>query len=154
MWSWACWFVYGLKHCTFLHVDIPNGQYCCDTNVYYITGNCILGRLPTLYRAHGYLHVYPRSNGLPFLGIGSLRLPCRHKPSNLFTSLYAQVFIGLPIVMVVVAVFLVVLPLFSEPVPSLTAFGVILLGIPVYIFVVMETPWRFRPKVFDRISGK
>lgn len=56
--------------------------------------------------------------------------------------------------MVLAAVLLVVLPLLSEPVPSLTAFGVILLGIPVYIFVVMETPWRFRPKVFDKISGE
>lgn len=68
--------------------------------------------------------------------------------------MYAQVFIGLPIFMVLAAVLLVVLPLLSEPVPSLTAFGVILLGIPVYIFVVMETPWRFRPKVFDKISGE
>ena len=60
----------------------------------------------------------------------------------------------MPVVMVVVSVLLVVLPLYQQPWPSLTGFGIGLLGVPVYVFFVMETPWRLRPRVFDRISGK
>ena len=47
-----------------------------------------------------------------------------------------------------------VLPIIQQPVPSLAAFGVVLLGLPVYAFFVMETPWKLRPKIFDRISGE
>ena len=60
----------------------------------------------------------------------------------------------MPVVMVVVSVLLVVLPLYQQPWPSLAGFGMTLLGLPVYVFFVMETPWRLRPRVFDRISGK
>jgi len=55
--------------------------------------------------------------------------------------------------MVMVAFLLVVLPVVREPRPSLLAFGAILLGVPVYIFLVMETPRKLRPRVIDRISG-
>jgi len=47
-----------------------------------------------------------------------------------------------PIVMVMVAFLLVVLPVVQDALPSLLAFGAILLGVPVYIFLVMETPWK------------
>ena len=40
-----------------------------------------------------------------------------------------------------------------KPLPSFLAFGAILLGVPVYIFLVMETPRKLRPRVIDRISG-
>ena len=63
-----------------------------------------------------------------------------------------KVWIILPIFMVFTCLYLVILPIFQKPVPSLTAFGVILLGVPVYIFLVMETPWRLRPKTLDKIS--
>ena len=55
---------------------------------------------------------------------------------------------------ILVSIFLVLLPLFQEPKPTLLALGASLIGIPVYVFIVMETPWRLRPKMFDRISSK
>ena len=60
----------------------------------------------------------------------------------------------MPVIMVLMCVCLVVLPLSVQVVPSLTGFGIALLGLPVYAFFVMETPWRLRPKIFDRISGE
>ena len=56
--------------------------------------------------------------------------------------------------MLLVAVFLVVVPLWQNPVPQLVAFGGILLGIPVYVVFVMEKPVRIKPKLFNRISSK
>ena len=53
----------------------------------------------------------------------------------------------------VISFLLVVLPVVQEPLPSFLAFGAILLGVPVYIFLVMETPRKLRPRVIDRISG-
>jgi len=55
--------------------------------------------------------------------------------------------------MMVISFLLVVLPVVQEPLPSFLAFGAILLGVPVYIFLVMETPRKLRPWVIDRISG-
>ena len=55
--------------------------------------------------------------------------------------------------MVVIAFLLVVLPVVQEALPSFLAFGAILLGVPVYIFLVMETLRKLRPRVLDRISG-
>ena len=55
--------------------------------------------------------------------------------------------------MVIVTVFLVVMPLLQNAVPQLIAFGGILLGIPVYFLVVMEEPWKLRPKILDKLSG-
>ena len=55
--------------------------------------------------------------------------------------------------MVVFSFLLVVLPVVQEPLYSFLAFGAILLGVPVYIFLVMETPWKLRPRVIDRISS-
>ena len=60
----------------------------------------------------------------------------------------------LPCLMLVVAVFLVIVPLWRNPVPQLIAFGGILLGVPVYVVFVMEKPVRVKPKLFDRISSK
>ena len=55
--------------------------------------------------------------------------------------------------MIVVSLFLVIMPLTSEPVPLFVAFAIILSGAPVYIFLVMETPWKLRPDFLDRCSG-
>ena len=55
--------------------------------------------------------------------------------------------------MVLVSVLLVVVPLSVQVVPSVAGFGIMLLGLPIYTFFVMETPWKLRPKIFDRISG-
>ncbi|XP_064393081.1 b(0,+)-type amino acid transporter 1-like [Halichondria panicea] len=52
------------------------------------------------------------------------------------------------------SLFLTFLPLQQNPVPSLVAFGVMLLGLPVYFLVVMETPWRLRPRLLDVITKK
>ena len=56
--------------------------------------------------------------------------------------------------MLLVAIFLVVVPLWQNPVPQLVAFGGILVGVPVYVVFVMEKPIRLKPKLFDRISSK
>ena len=56
--------------------------------------------------------------------------------------------------MVLVFLFLVFLPLLLKPLPSLMAFSVILLGVPVYLFLVMENPCRLRPSILDTISGE
>ena len=63
-----------------------------------------------------------------------------------------KVWLLVPILGLLVSLFLVVLPVVQKPLPSLMAFGVILLGVPVYVFLVMETPWRLKPEVFNRIG--
>lgn len=55
--------------------------------------------------------------------------------------------------MTVVALLLVVLPLWQNPLPQLIGLAVVLSGIPVYVFLVMEKPYRLRPKVMDRLSA-
>ena len=57
-----------------------------------------------------------------------------------------------PIVGLLVCFYLVVLPVLQKPLPSLMAYGVILLGVPVYVFLVMEAPCRLTPKAFNRIG--
>ena len=54
--------------------------------------------------------------------------------------------------MTVVSILLVVLPLWQNPVPQLIGFAVVLTGVPVYAFFIMEKPCRLRPKVMDRLS--
>ena len=56
--------------------------------------------------------------------------------------------------MVCVSVLLVVIPLYQSPVQSVVAFIMVLCGIPVHVFLVMETPRRLRPKILDTISGE
>ena len=56
--------------------------------------------------------------------------------------------------MIVVSVFLIALPLAYDPVPSLIAFAIILSGAPVYVFLVMERPWKLRPAFLDTCSGE
>lgn len=54
--------------------------------------------------------------------------------------------------MVVVSILLVVLPLWQDAVPQLLGFAGVLTGLPVYVFFVMEKPWRLKPRIFDRFS--
>ena len=56
--------------------------------------------------------------------------------------------------MVCVSVLLVVVPIYQSPVQSVLAIVGVLSGVPVYIFFVMETPRRLRPKILDTISGE
>lgn len=56
--------------------------------------------------------------------------------------------------MLLVAIFLVVVPLWQSLVPQLLAFGGIVLGVPVFVVFVMERPIRIKPKLFDTISSK
>ena len=56
--------------------------------------------------------------------------------------------------MLAVSLFLVLLPVLARPGPSLAAFGMILLGIPVYVCLVMDTPFKIRPAFLDRLSGE
>ena len=54
--------------------------------------------------------------------------------------------------MVLVSLFLVVLPLWQDPIPQLLAFAVSGLGVPLYCVFIMEEPCRLRPKFVDRFS--
>lgn len=67
-----------------------------------------------------------------------------------------QAYFIVPVAMfaIISSVFLIILPTFQKPVPTLLAMTVILLGVPVYILFVMETPWRLRPKILDNLSSK
>ena len=56
--------------------------------------------------------------------------------------------------MLCVSVLLVTVPIYQSPVQSVVAFVGVLSGVPVYFIFVMETPWRLRPKMLDRTSGK
>ena len=64
-----------------------------------------------------------------------------------------QVILLLPSIVLVVAVLLVILPLWQNPLPQLLAFCGVLMGIPVYCFFVMERPLRLKPKAIDRVSA-
>ena len=63
-----------------------------------------------------------------------------------------KVWLVAPILALLVCLYLVILPVIQKPLPTLMAFGIILLGLPVYVFLVMETPWKLRPKILDRVS--
>lgn len=52
------------------------------------------------------------------------------------------------------SILVLVLPIAQEPIPALIAVGTTLLGLPAYVFFVMETPWKLKPTVFSRISSK
>ncbi len=49
--------------------------------------------------------------------------------------------------------FVVFAPLLSAPIPPLIALGFMLVGVPVYFFLAMDSPWKLRPKFLDRLSG-
>ena len=52
------------------------------------------------------------------------------------------------------SILVILIPIAQEPIPALIAVGTTLLGLPAYVFFVMETPWRLKPKIFNRISSK
>ena len=74
--------------------------------------------------------------------------------SSLIPHLQAYFIIPVTIFAILSSVFLIALPIFQKPIPTLLALGAILLGIPIYILFVMEVPWKLRPPVLDRISRK
>ena len=53
--------------------------------------------------------------------------------------------------MLLAAVLLVILPLIEAPVDSMVAFGIILLGVPVYFVLIF--PYKFKPAVFSKVNG-
>jgi len=55
---------------------------------------------------------------------------------------------------ILISLFLTILPIQQKPGPSLMAFGVLLLGLPVYACLVMEEPWKLRPQFLDTLNGK
>ena len=65
---------------------------------------------------------------------------------------HVQVFLPLPVVMVLVAIFLVFVPIIGEPVDTAIAVGLILPAVPVYFIFVYK--YKHRPKIFTRINGK
>lgn len=75
-------------------------------------------------------------------------------PGVFLTFIQAYFIIPVAIFAIITSVFLITLPILQKPAPTLLALAVILLGIPVYVLFVMETPWRLRPKMLDKISSK
>lgn len=67
---------------------------------------------------------------------------------------FFQVWLGLPVIMLVVAVLLVILPVLVRPGPSLAALAMISMGVPVYVCLVMSSPWKLRPAILDQWSGE
>ena len=57
----------------------------------------------------------------------------------------------IPILMLMGAVLLVILPLIEAPVDSVAAFGIILLGVPVYFIFIF--PYKFKPTIFSKVNG-
>ena len=53
--------------------------------------------------------------------------------------------------MLLAAVFLVILPLIEASVDSVAAFGIILLGIPVYFIFIF--PYKYKPAVLSKVNG-
>ena len=76
--------------------------------------------------------------------------------TDLHTNVHIQACFIIPVAIfaIITSVFLITLPILQKPAPTLLALAAILLGIPVYILFVMETPWRLRPMIFDKISSK
>ena len=80
--------------------------------------------------------------------------------SSIYSSLsmpyhfQASFIIPVAIFAIITSVFLITLPILQKPAPTLLALAAILLGIPVYVLFVMETPWRLRPILLDKISSK
>ena len=76
-----------------------------------------------------------------------LRIPVR----VYYLCPYLQVILPLPVVMVLVAIFLVFVPIIGEPMDAAIAVGLILPAIPVYFIFVYK--YKHRPKIFTRING-
>ena len=53
--------------------------------------------------------------------------------------------------MLLASVLLVILPLIEEPVDSAAAFGIILLGVPIYFIFIF--PHKHRPTIFFKANG-
>ena len=53
--------------------------------------------------------------------------------------------------MLLAAVLLVILPLIEAPVDSVAAFGIIILGIPVYFIFIF--PYKYKPALFSKANG-
>ena len=83
-----------------------------------------------------------------------LIIHCMCVLNNILFFLQAYFIIPVAVFAILSSVFLVVLPILQKPAPTLLALGTTLLGIPFYVFLVMETPYRLRPKILDRISSK
>ncbi len=63
-----------------------------------------------------------------------------------------QVLLFFPSMMVVVSILLVVLPLWQNPYPQLMGLAASSLALPLYVFFLMEIPYKLKPRVVDRIS--
>ena len=83
----------------------------------------------------------------------SLFLPLSLLPF-LFISIQGYFIIPIAVFAILSSLFLVVLPILQKPRPTLLALSATFIGIPFYIFLVMETPWKLRPAFLDRISSK
>ena len=84
-------------------------------------------------------------NGMTIAGLLIMRVTHKDDPRPY------KVWLVAPILALLVSLYLVILPVTQKPMPVLMAYGGILLGVPVYAFLV-KTPWRLKPEIFDRVS--
>ena len=76
-----------------------------------------------------------------------------HPCNVLNVTLQAWFIVPVAVFFISVSAFLIFAPLLDTPLSPLIALGFLALGVPVYFFLVMQTPWKIRPKIIDRISG-
>lgn len=94
---------------------------------------------------------------LPFSqreGLGTRLWFLRLSNPLLHAPLQVWFIVPVTVVLACFCVFLLFVPLLSAPLPPLIALGFVMLGVPAYFILVMDNPWRIRPKIMDRISGK
>lgn len=73
-----------------------------------------------------------------------------------FSSFLLQLWFILPVAVSVTVsfLFLVFAPLLIAPIGPLAALAFLLLGVPVYFLLAMDSPWKIRPKTIDKLSSK
>ena len=81
---------------------------------------------------------------------------CGLKAGISYAQTYLQLWFIMPVAvsMTCFCLFVVFVPLLSAPIPLLMALGFLILGVPVYFILVMDDPWKVRPRVLDKMSGK
>ena len=70
-----------------------------------------------------------------------------------YMTLQAWFIVPVAIFFISISTFLIFAPLLDAPLSPLIALAFLVLGVPVYFFLVMQSPWKIRPRIFDRISG-
>lgn len=72
------------------------------------------------------------------------------------TYLHLQGYFIIPVAIFAIlsSTLVILLPVAKKPTPAIIALVTTVIGIPLYFLLVMESPWRLRPKMIDRFSSK